>query len=119
MAGTLLLVDDDELILLSLGDLFSREGYEVRTAANGREALALAAETGFDVVVLDVVMPGMSGLDVCRALRAAEGYAAVPIVLLTAKSTPADEAKGLAAGATRFLPKPFDPKRLVEIVREL
>jgi DNA-binding response OmpR family regulator len=118
MRKRILVIDDDELILLSLQDLFAAADLEVRTAASGAEALRAAEEERFDLVVLDVVMPGLSGLEVCRKLREKAGYAGVPVILLTAKSEEADRRKGIEAGADRFLPKPFDPGRLVEIVRE-
>jgi DNA-binding response OmpR family regulator len=118
MGRQILLVDDDELILLSLQDLFATAGLPTRTAASGAEALRAAAEERCDLVVLDVVMPGMSGLEVCRKLRDMPGYAEIPVILLTAKSTDDDRRKGLEAGADRFLAKPFDPGRLVEIVKE-
>jgi DNA-binding response OmpR family regulator len=90
----------------------------VRCAASGAEALEAAAAEPYDAVVLDVVMPGMSGLEVCRRLRALPAYARVPVVLLTAMCAEDDRRKGLEAGADWFLPKPFDPARLVEIVKE-
>jgi DNA-binding response OmpR family regulator len=111
-------VDDDELILISLEDLLRNAGYDIRCSSSGREALALAGRETFDMVILDVVMPGMSGLDVCRALRADPAYASTPIVLFTAKSSPADRERGADAGATAFLPKPYDPKELLKVVAE-
>lgn len=119
MMKRILVVDDDELILTSLEDLFAGAGFEIHTASSGREALRRAAEQRFDLIVLDVVMPKMSGLEVCETLRLTEGYASLPIVMLTAKNTVADEQKGRSAGATLYLPKPFDPARLLSLVREL
>lgn len=119
MPRKILLVDDDELILLALDDLLRNEGYDVRCASGGREGLTLAGRESFDLVILDVVMPGLSGLEVCRTLRADPGYARTPVVLLTAKSSPADVAKGVEAGATEFLPKPFEPAALLNVVGRL
>jgi len=118
MSKRILAIDDDELVLLSLEELLAAEGHAVTTAPGGRLGLEAAARARFDLVLLDLVMPGMSGLEVCRALRATEGYGDVPIVMLTAKSTPADREQGLAAGATLFLPKPIHPAKLVETVRQ-
>ncbi|MBI5443378.1 MAG: response regulator [Deltaproteobacteria bacterium] len=118
MAKRILLVDDDELILLSLQDLFAAAGLSVTTVGSGAEALRVAGAEPYDIVVLDVVMPGMSGLEVCRKLREIPAYARVPILLLTAKSEEADRRRGLEAGADSFLAKPFDPGRLVELVKE-
>jgi two-component system cell cycle response regulator len=119
MSHKILLIDDDELILLSLESLLESEGYEVVTASSGAEALKTASAQTFDVFILDVIMPGMSGFEVCTALRAMDTYGHVPIVMLTAKSTDADRERGLASGATRFLPKPIDPDKLLEILQSV
>jgi DNA-binding response OmpR family regulator len=119
MSHKILLIDDDELILLSVESLLEAEGFEVQTASNGDEGLAKAAENHFDVFLLDIIMPGKSGFEVCTALRAMEDYAKVPIVMLSAKSAEADQEKGLGLGVTRFLPKPIDPDVLVEVLQEV
>jgi DNA-binding response OmpR family regulator len=118
MSKRILAIDDDELVLLSLEELLATEGHAVTTAPGGQLGLEAAARERFDLVLLDLVMPGMSGFEVCRALRAMAGYGDVPIIMLTAKSTPADREQGLAAGATLFLPKPIHPVKLVETVRQ-
>jgi CheY-like chemotaxis protein len=118
MSRRILAIDDDELVLLSLEELLASDGYEVTTAPGGKDGLEQAAKGTYDLVLLDLVMPGMSGFEVCRALRALEAYRRVPIVMLTAKSAPADREQGLAAGATLFLPKPIHPAKLLETVRE-
>jgi len=113
----ILMIDDDELVLLSLEELLGSAGYEVTTAADGRAGLAAAGRQTCDLVLLDVVMPGLSGFDVCRALRALPAYRDTPIVMLTAKSAPQDREQGLAAGATLFLAKPIQPEQLLEMIR--
>jgi CheY-like chemotaxis protein len=113
----ILVIDDDELVLLSLEELLATAGYDVATAADGRAGLAAAGRQTVDLVLLDVVMPGLSGFDVCRALRALPAYRDTPIVLLTAKSGPQDREQGLAAGATLFLAKPIEPAQLLEMIR--
>ena len=118
MSKRILAIDDDELVLLSMEELLTTEGHAVTTAPGGKSGLEVAAQTRFDLVLLDLVMPGMSGFEVCRALRGMAGYGDVPIVMLTAKSTSADREEGLAAGATLFLPKPIHPVKLVETVRQ-
>ncbi len=118
MAQRILLIDDDELVLLSLEDLLTAEGFAVDTASQGAAGLAKAQATRYDLVVLDVIMPGMSGFEVCRALRALPDYAGVPVIMLTAKSGEADRAQGLAMGASHFLPKPTDPFRLLNLIQE-
>ena len=118
MSRKILAIDDDELVLLSLDELLTSDGHQVTTAPGGKAGLEAAAQAHYDLVLLDLVMPGMSGFEVCRALRAMAGYGDVPIIMLTAKSTPADREQGLAAGATLFLPKPIHPVKLVETVRQ-
>lgn len=84
------------------------EGYELRALASGAEALALLAEAPFDVVVCDVMMPGVDGVQVCRALKADRGWRHVPVILLTALSERGDVVRGLDAGADDFVTKPVD-----------
>jgi two-component system chemotaxis response regulator CheY len=117
MGNSVLVVDDDELVRLTLAELLATEGFAVTTAVDGDQALRIAAGTRHDLVLLDVVMPGMTGFEVCRALRALAEYRDVPIVMLTAKSREPDRRKGLEAGATHFLPKPVHPARLLETIR--
>jgi DNA-binding response OmpR family regulator len=117
MSRRILAIDDDELVLLSLEELLAGDGYEVTTAPGGKAGLEAAAQAGYDLVLLDWVMPGLSGYEVCKALRAMEAYKDVPIVMLTAKSAPADREQGLAAGATLFLPKPIHSVKLLETIR--
>jgi two-component system phosphate regulon response regulator PhoB len=112
------MVDDDELVLLSVAELLRAEGYEVATASDARAGLDRAAETRFDAVILDVVMPGLSGFDACARLRARPEYRDVPILLLTAKSSEADRVRGTEVGATRFLSKPIHPAKLIRAVAE-
>ncbi|RJO74031.1 MAG: response regulator [Myxococcales bacterium] len=118
MKKKVLITDDDELVVLSLEALLTSEGFSVQSAVNGVEAMAKVSQETFDLIVLDVIMPGMTGFEICRAIRQLEGYKAVPIVMLTAKSSEADRQQGLKAGASRFLSKPIDPKQLVVALRE-
>jgi len=119
MSCRILVTDDDELVLLSVQSLLESEGYAVATAASGQDALDRSAEERFDLFLLDIIMPGLSGLEVCKALRAKPEYRETPIVMLTAKSAEADRQQGMEAGATRFLPKPIQPERLIEVLREV
>ena len=100
----ILLVDDEQPIQTLLSFPLQREGYEVVQASDGREALARFAEQTFDLVVLDVMLPRMDGLEVCRRLRA---RSAVPIIMLTAKSEEIDKVLGLELGADDYITKPF------------
>ena len=118
MQKRILLIDDDELILIAMEELFGSEGLAVTTASSGKEGLDKASRTRFDIVVTDVIMPGMQGFDACKALRRMEAYEEVPIVMLTAKSGEADRKRGLDAGADLFLPKPIDPARLLALAME-
>src|SRR3954451_25297669 len=101
----ILLVDDEQSIQTLLSYPLRKDGYEVVQAQDGREALARSAESTFDLVVLDVMMPRLDGLEVCRRLRAARS--AVPIIMLTAKSEEIDKVLGLELGADDYITKPF------------
>src|SRR5258706_2581732 len=100
----ILLVDDEQSIQTLLSYPLRKDGYEVVQATDGREALARFGETSFDLVVLDVMMPRLDGLEVCRRLRA---KSSVPIIMLTAKSEEIDKVLGLELGADDYITKPF------------
>ena len=112
-----LVVDDDAPILRMLERTLSAEGYDVRTAADGGSALAAVEREVPDLVVLDVSMPGLGGLDVCRRLR--NKGLALPILLLTARDAVSDRVAGLDAGADDYLVKPFAAEELLARVRAL
>jgi two-component system alkaline phosphatase synthesis response regulator PhoP len=115
MAGKKILVVDDDAKIVELVKLYlNRDGYVVITAFDGKEALRLARESHPDLIVLDIMLPGMNGLEICRALRA---ESSVPIILLTAKTTEADRISGLDLGADDYVTKPFSPKELAARVR--
>ena len=103
-APRILLVDDEQPIQTLLSFPLQRDGYDVVQASDGREALNRFAEQTFDLVVLDVMMPRMDGLEVCRRLRA---RSSVPIIMLTAKSEEIDKVLGLELGADDYITKPF------------
>jgi CheY-like chemotaxis protein len=120
MARAVLIVDDEQHIRLLIEQTLEElldEGVELYTAADGDEALAAITAQRPDLVFLDVMMPGRSGLDVTRAVRADPALRGAHIVLLTAKGQAQDQEAGLAAGADRYLTKPFDPDALLEIAR--
>jgi len=112
-----LIVDDDAGVREILSILLSDEGFQVAVASNGREALNRAVELLPDVVLLDIMMPDLDGLEVCRELRAHPKTRYVCILLVTARAASADKVAGLRAGADDFVTKPFDPSELVERVR--
>lgn len=117
MAPTVVLVvDDDPVILKLLTVNFELEGFEVLAAINGSEALDLVREHRPDVVVSDIMMPVMSGLDLVSTMAGDEGLSSVPVLLLSAKAQATDVRVGLDAGAVDYLTKPFDPLDLVSRV---
>jgi DNA-binding response OmpR family regulator len=119
MPTTILVVDDDPVILQLLRVNFEMEGFVVRTAADGEEALdAVRAETPA-VVVSDVMMPKLSGIDLTAKLKGDPATAGIPVLLLTAKAQHGDMLDGMAAGADDYVTKPFDPMALVERVNRL
>jgi two-component system response regulator MprA len=112
-----LVVDDDEAVRSALTHALQRDGYQVSTAADGTSALATLTRTRHEVVVLDVLMPEPSGLDVCRAIRARGDD--TPILMLTARDLVADRVAGLDAGADDYLAKPFALEELRARLRAL
>jgi len=114
-----LLVDDEEDIVWALRYSLEDEGYEVLTAQSGTEALAIARLQPPDLVILDIIMPEMDGLEVCRRLRRDPGLAAVPILFLTQRAEIEDRVAGLDEGGDGYLVKPFDIRELKARVRAL
>ena len=115
MAGKRVLVVDDDVKTVELVKLYlNRDGYRVLTAYDGTEALRLAREGHPDLIVLDLMLPGIDGLEICRTLR---GESDVPIIMLTARTTEQDRLTGLDLGADDYVPKPFSPKELAARVR--
>ena len=119
MSARVLIVDDSVPNLMLLEARLTAEYFEVVTASNGPDALAICAGTGCDVVLLDVMMPGMDGLEVCRRLKRDPGTFHIPVVMVTALDQPADRIRGLEAGADDFLAKPIDEVALLARVRSL
>ena len=119
MTARILVVDDVLPNVKLLEARLSAEYFDVRTAANGFDALQLCSRSPFDVILLDVMMPGMDGFEVCRRLKADPATAHIPVVLVTALDHPADRVRGLEAGADDFLTKPVDELALIARVRSL
>ena len=109
----LLLIEDDQALAELLEYRFESEGYDVRTTADGDEALILAAEDVPDLVILDWMIEGTSGIEVCRRLRRDKATAAVPIIMLTAREAEDDRVRGLETGADDYITKPFSPRELL------
>lgn len=116
---TVLVVDDDPVILRLLEVNFQMEGFAVRTASDGVEGLEVARAEQPDVVVSDVMMPKMNGLELAAGLKADPATGAIPVVLLSAKAQATDVQAGLDAGADDYVTKPFEPGDLVARVRLL
>ena len=111
----ILLVEDDESLGFALADAFGREGYRPTWSRDGREALELALGRPWDLVVLDLMLPGVDGYEICRRVRAAGN--AVPILMLTARAREEDRVQGLDLGADDYVVKPFGLQELMARVR--
>lgn len=112
-APKLLLVEDDLALAELLEYRFESEGYDVRVTADGEEAMMLAAEEPPDLVILDWMIEGISGIEVCRRLRREKETAHVPIIMLTAREAEDDRVRGLETGADDYVTKPFSPRELL------
>ncbi len=110
----ILVVEDEESISDPLAYLLEREGYEVEVAGDGRAGLAAFDRAGADLVLLDLMLPGVPGTDVCRALRA---RSSVPVIMLTAKDSEVDKVVGLELGADDYVTKPYSSRELLARVR--
>jgi signal transduction histidine kinase len=115
---TVLIAEDDPLLAEAIAATLDLEGLETVVTHNGKEALSLARKLLPDLVLLDVVMPGRSGIEVCAALKTAPISSGIPVILVTAKSEEEDQAVGLAAGADAYVTKPFSPVQLIHLVKE-
>ncbi|HEV8121777.1 MAG TPA: response regulator transcription factor, partial [Candidatus Polarisedimenticolia bacterium] len=112
-----LVVEDDDAMAAALNDGFSYEGYEVTLARDGAAGLRLAGETSPDLIILDVMLPKMSGLDVCKEIR--KNGSAVPVIMLTARGQEIDKVLGLKLGADDYVTKPFGFMELLARVEAL
>jgi len=117
--GRILVADDDPVILRLLEVNFTLEGFEVELAGRGEEALDKAQEGGFDLILLDVMMPGLDGWQVCERLKADPLTADIPVVFLSARTQEQDRARGFGLGVAAYVTKPFDPDELIELARKL
>jgi DNA-binding response OmpR family regulator len=115
----ILVVEDSPDIADLLRHSLERAGHAVDTRASGRDAVEYARDRGPDLVILDIMLPGMDGWQVCQALRGNAATAGVPIIMLTARSEEADRVRGLEQGADDYVTKPFSPKELVARVTAL
>ena len=119
MTHKILIADDEANIVVSLEFMMKREGYEVHIARDGEQALEAIRSQRPDLVLLDAMMPGMTGFDVCAAVRADVGLRDVRILMLTAKGRETDVARGVGVGADAYMTKPFSTRELMQKVRDM
>jgi DNA-binding response OmpR family regulator len=117
--ATVLVVDDDPVILKLLGVNFEMEGFQVVRASDGAEGLKRAREVRPDIVILDVMMPRMTGYEVAKALREDDGTRHIPIIFVTARAQSSDVERGIELGVDDYVTKPFDPLDLIARVNTL
>ena len=116
MTKQLLLIEDDAKLAGMVRDYLGESGFDVTIAGTGKQGLGLQKKHGFDAIILDLMLPDLDGLEVCRKLRATDS---VPILMLTAKGDPMDRIVGLELGADDYLPKPFEPRELLARLRAI
>lgn len=119
MAHSVLVVDDEPMARTMLRLILVRAGFEVREAEDGETALSQVAQAVPDLMILDIMMPGIDGFEVCTRLRAEVNTNEMPIIMLSAKTDAQSVEKGLALGANRYLTKPVGPDELTRHVREV
>ena len=119
MAHKILAVDDEKHIVRLVQINLQKEGYEVITASNGREALEQVEREKPDLVIMDVMMPEMGGFEALQEMKANEATSTVPVIMLTAKAQDADVFEGWKSGADLYLTKPFNPQELLTFVKRI
>jgi DNA-binding response OmpR family regulator len=115
--GSILVIDDEQDLIELVRYNLVKEGFEVSAALDGESGLAAALREKPDVVVVDLMLPGIDGLEVCRALRADERTAQIPVIMLTAKTSESDRIVGLELGADDYVTKPFSPRELAARIK--
>ncbi|MGR3503577.1 response regulator transcription factor [Pseudaestuariivita sp.] len=119
MSRHVLVIEDEQNITAAISFILSRDGWDVSTHANGEDAVDAVRRVRPGVVILDAMLPGRSGYDILRDLRAAPELAALPVLMLTARGQAKDRARALEAGATQFMTKPFANDEVLGAVRRL
>jgi twitching motility two-component system response regulator PilG len=119
LAGRKILIVEDDICLRKLECiLLTSKGYEVKGVAGGEEALGVMGAYQPDLILLDIIMPGMDGLEVCRRIKSNEQTRHIPVVMLTARRRPQDIQKGMDAGAVSYLIKPFEISTVIETIQK-
>lgn len=113
-----MIIDDEPFILMMLDDKFRREGFEVVSTRVSVGAYELARDERPDLIIVDWMMPEISGLEVCRQVKSDPDLSHIPIFILTARGRSEDEEKGLKCGAEKFITKPFSPQQLLSLVKQ-
>ncbi len=120
MSGeSLLVVEDDKDIMELIKYNLQKEHYQIATASNGEDALEAVKSTKFDLILLDLMLPGIDGLEICRILKADPSLAGIPIIMVTAKGEETDIVLGLELGAEDYIVKPFSPRILIARIRSI
>ena len=119
MGARIMTVDDSRAFRMMLGENLRRAGYEIVEAADGEEALEKLKESAVDMVITDLTMPEMDGIELVRRIRSRPEYTELPIILLTTESQGDKKEEGRTAGATGWMVKPFEPETLLSVVRGL
>ncbi|MGH2768877.1 MAG: response regulator [Actinomycetota bacterium] len=119
MAKKILVADDDPVIIELLQVNLEMEGYEVVTAQDGEQAVVVAEQERPDLVILDIMMPGMDGWSAQRALLETPGLGRIPVIFLSARAQQADLRRGYEAGVAEYVTKPFDPAALLQIIEQI
>lgn len=117
MKEKILVVDDEKDILELIDYNLTKNGYRVKTAISGEDALELIKENGYDLLILDLMLPGIDGLDLCKIIKADRNKSNLPVIMVTAKTEEADKVAGLEIGADHYVTKPFSPRELLAIVK--
>jgi DNA-binding response OmpR family regulator len=118
-ARRVLVVDDDAFIRRPLEFILRQEGFAPDTAVDGEDCLRKVMKRPPDLIILDVMMPGRDGFDICKALKRDPQFAPIPIIMLSARGRELDRQRGLSLGASEFMTKPYSPTDLLRRVREL
>ena len=119
ISNKILIIEDDPSFSRAINHIIEKEGYEVITASNGMTGLRMAKEENPDLLILDVMLPGLDGFEICSRLRQDPPTARLPIIMLSAKGQEADKTTGLKVGANEYLTKPVDRTLLLEKVTSL
>jgi two-component system phosphate regulon response regulator PhoB len=117
MKEKILVVDDEKDILELIDYNLTKNGYRVKTVTSGEEALDLIKENDYDLIILDLMLPGVDGFDLCKIIKADKQKESIPIIMVTAKAEEADKVAGLEIGADHYVTKPFSPRELLAIVK--